>query len=524
MDIKYSSQFNRPSGFFTNSQILANILFNNNMFLFFIFMYYYILYMSGYPLLNYNFIDSSGNTLPIVNSCFAYGTLGKSTLQPGTYWSSLTINSLSVPSLSSNNNYTLVDISGNNTCLQFNVSGIYQITTSLQFTGISGAQTFAFSYSTGSNSSSNTLSNSTNNIAGAIATYTGSTLTSTPYFINGSSSGGSSGFTTTNFGGNVYLTSGTGNTDPFFILPNNLSNTNSPNANTITSIYYIPAPNALYFNIANTGSGSGLNATGNFTVQLLNYIVGIPNLSNVTNLTISSLQYSNGYYYYTFVPTNTTSSGTATITFSGNVQMSCLLVGGGGGGGGNNISSSSIVSNGGGGGGGGQILNSIISGSTFNLTVGNAGAGGASSVNGTIGGNTSLNSLVVSGGGGGLYTSPGGTNGGGIGATYDSKGNILNYSTSGASGQTITLSGINLSYSVGGAGGGGGAPSFNFPYGGGGGLNNTGGAGGGGTSYVGGAGSGYGTGGGGGGGQYPTNGPYAGGSGFSGFAVIYWVA
>jgi hypothetical protein len=238
-------------------------------------MYYYILYMSAYPLLNYNWLDSSGNTLPIANSTFAYGTLGKSTVSPlpGAYWASLTIPSLYVPSSSSNTNYTLTNISVGNTALTFNVSGIYQITTSLQFSGISGAQTFAFSYSTASNSNQ-TLNSSTNSIAGAIAIYTGTTLATTPYFINGSSSGGgSSGFTTTNCGGNVYLTSGTGSTDPFFILPNNLSATTSPNANTITSIYYIPASTPLYFNIANTGSTSGLNATGNFTVQLLNYVV-----------------------------------------------------------------------------------------------------------------------------------------------------------------------------------------------------------------------------------------------------------
>jgi hypothetical protein len=39
MDIKYSSQFNRPSGFFTNSQILENILFNNNNNIMFLFLF-----------------------------------------------------------------------------------------------------------------------------------------------------------------------------------------------------------------------------------------------------------------------------------------------------------------------------------------------------------------------------------------------------------------------------------------------------------------------------------------------------
>ena len=98
--------------------------------------------MSAYPLLNYNWIDASSNILPIANLTFAYGTLGTlSSSISGGKWSSL-----SIPSLFRNNT-TLVDISGNG--LQFNVSGIYQITTSLIFTGSSGfssgTQAFAVS-------------------------------------------------------------------------------------------------------------------------------------------------------------------------------------------------------------------------------------------------------------------------------------------------------------------------------------------------------------------------------------------
>jgi hypothetical protein len=234
--------------------------------------------MSTYPLLDYNWIDTSGSMLPIANLNFAYGTLGAAGQSNGNYWSSLTITG----SLFNNNN-NLVDISGNG--IQFNVSGIYQITTTLQFTGPSitgGTETFAFSYSTGLNNGTQTLSSSSNSIAGPISFLDGSNnviLGSTPLFINGSASGGGAnlqnGFDSTNYGGNVsmLLNTATSTYPPFFLLPNYMTSSIKQNVNTITSIYYIPAPTTIYFNIANTLSTNSLNATGNFTVELMNYIV-----------------------------------------------------------------------------------------------------------------------------------------------------------------------------------------------------------------------------------------------------------
>ncbi len=500
--------------------------------------------MSAYPLLNYNWIDASSNMLPIANSTFVYGTCNMTsyTSDNGYVWCALPVTNVY------GNNPNLVTIY--NSGLTFNVSGIYQLTNNIYFTGSNFSSsgtvyTFAFSYSTSINAISGTtetLSETANSISGPIGYLDGSTNTplgSSPLFINGSCSGGrgnyGNGYGSTNYGGNIATVSTNATSNgpyaPFFLLTNYSSNTTINNntsyfnlpLNTVNAIYYIPAGTTIYFNYTNAQSTSTaiLNASCNFTAQLLNYVV-VPIVTNNSNLTVSTLNYSNGYYYYTFVPTTTTSSGTATITFTGNVAMNYLLVGGGGGGGGNYITT--VTYSNGGGGGGGHILNSSMSGNTFNLTVGNTGLGGASNVNGTIGGNTILNAVTASGGGGGLYTSAGGTNGGGIGATYDSKGNYVTFSTSGAPGQTITLSGINLSYSVGGSGGGGGSISGATAYGGSGGFNNTGGAGGGnGTSYVGGPGSGSGTGGGGGGGQ-TNNGPSSGGQGGPGFAVLYWKA
>ena len=231
--------------------------------------------MSGYPLLNYNW----GNDLPIANLNFAYGTLGAAGSSNGLSWSSLSITG----SLFNNNN-NLVTINGTNG-LQFNISGIYQITTTLQFTGPSitgGTETFAFSYSTGPNNGTQTLSSSSNGIAGPISFLDGSNnviLASTPLFINGLASGGGAnlqnGFDSTNYGGNVsmLLNTATSSYPPFFLLPNYMTSSIKENVNTITSIYYIPAPTTIYFNIANTLSTNSLNATGNFTVELMNYIV-----------------------------------------------------------------------------------------------------------------------------------------------------------------------------------------------------------------------------------------------------------
>ena len=493
--------------------------------------------MSNYPLLNYN-CDFSGNKLPIANLTFAYGQLGQSSNLTGGLWGSLPISSLF------SNNTTLITINGGNS-LTFNISGIYQITTSVIFGSpnsggfTSSTQSFAFSYSTLINSGS-VLNSSNNNISGPISFLDGSNniiLASTPLFISGSASGGganlSNGFDSPNYGGNVSVLSNTTTSPtsypPFFILPN-YSNTSTGlynNVNTITSIYYIPAPTTIYFNIANTSSTSNsIYASGNFTVEMMNYVV-VPSVTNNTNLT-GTLNYTNGYYYYTFVPTTSTNSGTATITFPINVAVNYLLVGGGGGGGGSYYFTSSKYYDGGGG-GGGQSLSSSISGNTFNITVGNAGAGGLATVNGSPGGNTILNAVSVNGGGGGssYSTSLGGTGGGSPGGTgfwFINNGAVaIQYATNGLTGNTYSLSGIGLTYSVGGSGGGGGSViGGSNVYGGQGGLNATGGTAGGNISYTGGVGTGYGTGGGGASASGSTS--VSGGQGGTGVIILYWKA
>ncbi len=239
--------------------------------------------MSNYPLFNYNW-DFSGNQLPISNSTFAYGQLGQiyGSGVTGGYWGSLTVSNL----FSNNNALISYTNSQTNSYLTFNVSGIYQITTSLQFipsSGFnSGTQTFVFSYSTGYNSGASSFSYSNNNIIGPISIYNSTnTLDFTPYFINGSASGGGSNtLASTNYGGQIALTTNTNNTSPFFILPNYSSSTINNNVNTITSIYYIPIGTTLYFNIGNgnTSTSNYINATGIFTARLLNSFQGIYNV------------------------------------------------------------------------------------------------------------------------------------------------------------------------------------------------------------------------------------------------------
>ena len=79
--------------------------------------------MSSYPLLNFNWVDPSGSTVPIANSTFAYGTLGPygSSGSNSTYWGSLPVTSLT----SNNGNF----ITKSSNYLTFNVSGIYELTT-----------------------------------------------------------------------------------------------------------------------------------------------------------------------------------------------------------------------------------------------------------------------------------------------------------------------------------------------------------------------------------------------------------
>lgn len=496
-------------------------------------------------LLNYNWIDISGNTLPIANSTFVYGICSLTTYNSNNqnYWNPLLVTNV----YGNNTNLVTKSTDGG---LKFNVSGIYLLTNNLLFTGSNFSSsgtvyTFAFSYSDSLNTAGTyplSSTGTTNSINGPIYFLDGSTNTSLadkPFFINGSCSGGrgnyANGYDSSNYGGNVAAVSTNGasplanNSPPFFLLTNysstsTITNTGNPNLpiNTVNAIYYIPAGITIYFNFTNSSGGTNiLNASCNFTAQLLNYIL-VPSIVS-SNLTVSSLQYSNGYYYYTFVPT--AASNSATLTFASNIQMNYLLVGGGGGGAGSYyLNSNNIYS--GGGGGGGQILNSVISGSTFNLTVGNAGTAGLAAANGSSGGNTTLNSLTASGGGGGFAypTYTGGTGGGGHGALYSNVGTVGVNSTAGTAGQTITLP-IGTTYPVGGAGGGGIQTNGIFVtlYNGGlGGSGATGGAAGGNGSNSGGSGSGYGTGGGGGGTVGVSQ--YAGGSGVSGFAVLYWKA
>lgn len=505
------------------------------------------------PLLKYNYTDPTSINVPIANSCFAYGTLNYATnTLYGSAWGSLPIKSI-------DSNTGFVTKIAN--YIQINISGIYQITSTLTFTGITGSRTFAFSYSTQENinTSTDTITTSLNNIVGPINLYTSTdTLSNTPYFINGSSSGGgaylNNGFDSLTYGGNICMINNTPTNTypPFFLLPNDMQGSNTcPNLNTINAIYYIPAATKLYFNIANTDATNGLNATGNYTIELLNHLPVF--VTNVNNLTVSSLQYINGYNYYTFVPTNTAGNGTASISIPKNVEMNYLLVGGGGGGGGsyylNEVTNSKITSYCGGGGGGGQVLKSSISGSLFTLTVGNAGSAGSANSPGTKGGDTTLtyvstsNTVIVAGtvaggGGGGsaTTTSAGGTGLGALGGKGEIfvwGGSSTNYqtATNGGSVSSVTLTEINTTYSVGGGGGGGSGGSDNGA-GGRGGLNNIGGNAGGMTDGDGGNGSGYGTGGGG-GGVTPDNymmeptyiyGDQRGGGGSTGFAVLYWKA
>lgn len=503
---------------------------------------------------NFNYNDASNNKLPIINSTFICGicalTMYPTTKDNSTYWMALPVSNI----LTSNNNLVTINNSGG---LVFNVSGVYQLTTNLLFTGSgfgsNNQNFFGFSYSTSANNTSSSfisgspqISGTSNSIAGPIYMLDGSTNTifgTNALFIEGTASGGSgnykNGYSSSNYGGQIVSvstsgTSGTptvGNSPPFFLLPNfatSSSITDSTNPcipiNTVNAKYYIPYGTPLYFNFTNTGGDNTLNASANFTIQLLYNCIPTPTLSAVTNIANTTLYNSSNTYYYVFYP-STVGTSTAIINFNVAVTMYYLLVGGGGGG----ATVTSYTNIYGGAGGGGQIINGTagVSGNIFTISIGSGGAGGTNvSVNGNAGGQTTLTvgtNVIVAGGGGGA-TSPTGGAGGGTGTSAGALGGngytSSAYATNGGDGQTISISAIGQTYAVGGAGGGGGS-NGGFPYGGIGGNNNIGGAAGGNgaTNMSGSNGIGYGTGG---GGSYYENTNTVGGNGGSGLVVLYW--
>ena len=193
-----------------------------------------------------------------------------------------------------------------------------------------------------------------------------------------------------------------------------------------------------------------------------------------------------GFTIYRFYPTTTTSG---TYTSSRNLSITYLVVAGGGGGG---ISNS--IGNGGGGGAGGLLTatGTIISNTSYSLTVGEGGAS-----NGNNGINSSLDVAsgtltAIGGGGGGGGDNNGNSGGSGGGASFaysiqNSGGagtlgqgtaggdNILNNNddalsgrgggasqdgTNGGNGFTSTITGISTVYA---GGGGGGASSASGP-------------------------------------------------------------
>lgn len=116
-----------------------------------------------------------------------------------------------------------------------------------------------------------------------------------------------------------------------------------------------------------------------------------------------------------------TSSGTFTVSGSGDMQ--CLIVGGGGGGG-SPYATAGGNCGGGGGAGGVRIEDRYVNPGSYTVTVGTGGAGGLSAggVSGTSGGNSSVFTFVATGGGGGgkggdpgVNGSNGGSGGGGGG-------------------------------------------------------------------------------------------------------------
>lgn len=288
-----------------------------------------------------------------------------------------------------------------------------------------------------------------------------------------------------------------------------------------------------------------LEVVGNSTFDACLNILGDTTIYNTLNIGKKdiSVDVISGTYttdvqgtcmIYTF-----TTSGSIKFNFSGNYDVSYILVGGAGGGGGGAFAGGP----GGGGGGGGQVTTgstSLTSGTTYTITVGAGGSAGigqasagSSPTNGGNGSSSSFGATITAQGGRGGFcssvstggqsggggsggtgnTNPGGTGtngGGGGGGSYNNSGGNGSLSNT-----NILFNGYGTNFGAGGGGGGGDAP-----------------AGSGGNAYAGnGNGAGpdiidgtpnYGGGGGGGGGGNGATPGYPGGVGGSGVVIIYF--
>ena len=506
------------------------------------------------PLSAYTWTDSSNSTWPICNTKFIYGILGPTeNVQSGsTYYtcSNLSFGSLNVISISQGNSNLIgltsfTDAIGvTRQTISANQSGIYRIRTTLSFSG-AGLTNPTYISVWFSDSNYNNVPVNYNNIVPidpssnpTISDLSANQFLSFGYlYANSSSYNNLNTSTSYGYGYKPYFSINSGYISP--TLTNN-------GLSVVEEMLYLQAYKPLFFNIQ-CNTPVYLNAAGNFTLELLSYLPPIlTGITNTVDISYSAVQLSNEYKYIEFYPT--TASGTATITFSSNINLNYLLVGGGGGGGGGyyeTFTGGTSVIGGGGGGGGGSAINGSFSASSFNIYVGNFGVYGNGNVAGQTGyqssiGKISSNSniaIAYGGGGGGCYNNI--SQGGGVwNPVQDPSGNGTKYNavnggygvnfnqqnSNGSNGYTIILP--FKTYYMEGAGGGGGNFNQSTSYGGG---NNIGG------SYSGAShqqgsttitGSGYGTGGGGG---TPTGIPgppqtynTSGGNGGPGLVVLYW--
>ncbi len=310
---------------------------------------------------------------------------------------------------------------------------------------------------------------------------------------------------------------------------------------TFCLLHFIKAQN-LGINI----TGNPANASAGLDVDFSNKGILIPRVAlasltdaaTITSPATSLLVYSSGgavadgYYYNSgipaapiwslFITTASASNGcftnwqlfTANGTFTvpaGITKIKVCVYGGGAGGGGG--SSNHYGGGGGGAGGYAEGTYTVIPGTNYTITIGNAGTGGTPGNPGSNGGASSFGALIsASGGQGGVSYVLGGI--GGFGS-----GGYLN-TTLGNGGGSLNGSGEAMAANGSGSGGTGGASNI---------LNNTGGGGGGGG--FGGGNGGYSTstgtnalpntGAGGGGGAGDAIG-YSGGNGSDGKVIVFW--
>ena len=218
------------------------------------------------PVNAYKYKDPCGNMVPITNSNFVYGTLTGGNWNSNYTAKGNDYGSLSVASLYGNTNLvTTIDATNTNSfglynkVIQVLIHGIYRLKTTLSFSG-SG-------FGSGNNQDFGFFIDDAIRRDTAMDTI----LSIVPYQIPDTNHTILSlGYIYSNNGANYSINS---SNQPYVVLTNKATSSSYNLVNNgisvIETILYLHVNTPLYFNISSRTTGNGINATGNFMLELL---------------------------------------------------------------------------------------------------------------------------------------------------------------------------------------------------------------------------------------------------------------